>query len=225
MKDQVVENNDNNNLTELLEIKQKIKEKLIFDKNIGTGFDLKKYDNDNINNVYCETHTDDTNTTKELEKIGLSQTQSELSPYLQHIYEKCFPDSNKDEDKLFKNNFHFLMIVPYIREKIFDGMPPGLKDCIIKKINESLKQYNVNNNNVNNNEFILNDQSNITDLNLRITDNEIFDLQNIFDDINIKITEIEDKSTSTSIVNNDQGQGEGINMKPAQKQGRLNLRA
>ena len=117
------------------------------------------------------------------------------------------------------------MIVPYIREKIFDGMPPGLKDCIIKKINESLKQYNVNNNNVNNNEFILNDQSNITDLNLRITDNEIFDLQNIFDDINIKITEIEDKSTSTYIVNNDQGQGEGINIKPAQKQGRLNLRA
>ena len=265
LKDQVVENN-NINITEMLEIKQKIKEKLKSDKNIGTGFDSKKYDNNNINNVYCETHIDDTNTTKELEKIGFSKIQSELSPYLQHIYEKCFSDSNKDEDKLFKNNFHFLMIVPYIREKIFDGISPELKECIIKKINESLNQYNVNNNNVNNNnvnnnnvnnnvndsEFILNNQANITDL--TITDNNIYDLQNIFDDINSKITEIEEKSTNTSIVNNDQGQGEGkeegvekgegkeegvekgkgkgkgkgegVDINPdVQKQGRLNLRA
>ena len=235
LKDQIFENNDNNNITELLEIKQKIKEKLKSDKTIGTGFDLKKYDNYDNDNVYCETHTDDINTTKELEKIGLSQTQYELSPYLQHIYEKCFPDSKKDEDKLFKNNFHFLMIVPHIRKKIFDSMSPDLKECIIKKINESLDQYNVNDNNDNDNdndndsdsEFILNNKANINNLNLTITDNNIYDLQNIFDDIKSKIPEIEEKSSSISIVNNNQGQVEGVDINSVvQKQKPVNnLRA
>jgi hypothetical protein len=70
----------------------------------------------------------------------------------------------------------------------------------------------------------LNNQANISSL--TITDNNIYDLQNIFDDINSKTPEIEENLSSISIVNNNEGPTEGVDMKPPQKQGRVNnLRA